>query len=58
MVFSCGSHYSYIDEDAVSEREKKISDEVNQHTKNAPFTVLFTGHVPKAIQEKRLCMLN
>ncbi|BFM48866.1 hypothetical protein [Marinomonas sp. THO17] len=51
------SGLTYLEENAISEREQAIYDEVNKRTKEAPFTVLFTGNVPEEIEERRLRMM-
>ena len=48
---------SYLEENTIAEREQAIYDEVNRRTKEAPFTVLFTGNIPEDIQERRLRMM-
>ncbi|WP_417552192.1 hypothetical protein [Marinomonas fungiae] len=48
---------SYLEESAIAKREQEIYREVNQRTKDSPFTVLFTGHIPEEIQQKRLSMM-
>lgn len=57
VVSPDGSSRSYLEENAIAAKEKAIYDEVNRRTEEAPFTVLFTGHVPDTIQEKRLRMM-
>lgn len=58
LVISPGaSGLTYLEENAISQREQAIYDEVNQRTKDAPFTVLFTGNVPEEIEERRLRMM-
>ena len=48
---------SYFEQKVIAAREQAIYDEVNKRTQEAPFTVLFTGHIPDDIQEKRLRMM-
>ena len=48
---------SYLEESAIAKREQEIYREVNQRTQDSPFTVLFTGHIPEEIQQKRLSMM-
>lgn len=57
VVSSNASEASYLEENAIAQREQEIYDEVNQRTKDAPFTVLFTGNVPEEIEERRLRMM-
>lgn len=57
VVTATGNDASYLENKAIAAREKAIYDEVNKRTQDAPFTVLFTGHIPDDIQEKRLRML-
>ena len=57
VVTAKGADRSYLEEQAIAKREKAIYDEVNKRTEEAPFTVLFTGHIPDDIQEKRLRMM-
>ncbi|REG84212.1 hypothetical protein [Marinomonas pollencensis] len=57
VVSATGADRSYLEEQAIAKREKAIYDEVNKRTEEAPFTVLFTGHIPDDIQEKRLRMM-
>ncbi|MGO3405818.1 hypothetical protein [Marinomonas sp.] len=57
VVTATGADRSYLEEQKIAKREKAIYDEVNKRTKDAPFTVLFTGHIPDDIQEKRLRMM-
>ncbi|SBS26208.1 hypothetical protein MAQ5080_00455 [Marinomonas aquimarina] len=58
MVVSANpSKLSYLEESAIAKREQEIYREVNQRTKDSPFTVLFTGHIPEEIQQKRLSMM-
>ncbi|ETI62448.1 hypothetical protein [Marinomonas profundimaris] len=57
VVSGDGKGSSYLEENAIAEREQEIYDEVNRRTKDAPFTVLFTGNIPDDIQEKRLRMM-
>lgn len=58
MVVSANpSKLSYLEESTVAKREQEIYREVNQRTKDSPFTVLFTGHIPEEIQQKRLSMM-
>lgn len=57
VVSPDGNSRSYLEENAIAAKEKAIYDEVNRRTEEAPFTVLFTGHIPDAIQEKRLRMM-
>ncbi|MFT2111880.1 hypothetical protein [Marinomonas sp. 2405UD68-3] len=47
----------YLEESEIAEREQKIYREVNRRTKDAPFTVLFTGNIPAEIQAKRLQLM-
>ncbi len=47
----------YLEESDVAEREQKIYREVNRRTKDAPFTVLFTGNIPPEIQAKRFQLM-
>lgn len=48
---------SYLDESEFTRREEEIYSEVNRRTEDAPFTVLFTGHIPDDIQQKRMQMM-
>lgn len=48
---------SRLDEMELALREQQIYDEVNRRTEEAPFTVLFTGHIPEEIQQRRLSMM-
>ena len=58
MVVSANpSRLSYLEESAISQREQDIYQEVNKRTEEAPFTVLFTGHIPEEIQQRRLSMM-
>ncbi|TDO99651.1 hypothetical protein [Marinomonas balearica] len=57
VVSSTSSSRSYIEEVQLAKKEQDIYDEVNRRTREAPFTVLFTGHIPEVIQEKRLSMM-
>ncbi|SBS31464.1 hypothetical protein MSP8887_01965 [Marinomonas spartinae] len=57
VVSPDGSSRAYLEENAVAAKENKIYNEINRRTEEAPFTVLFTGHIPEAIQEKRLRMM-
>lgn len=58
MVVSANPNkLSYLEESAIAKREQEIYREVNQRTKDSPFTVLFTGHIPEEIQQKRLSMM-
>lgn len=57
VVTADGKGMSYLEENAIAEREQAIYDEVNKRTEEAPFTVLFTGNIPEDIQAKRLRMM-
>jgi len=57
VISADGRGMSYLEENAIAEREQAIYDEVNKRTKEAPFTVLFAGKIPEDIQEKRLRMM-
>ncbi|MCW8357332.1 MAG: hypothetical protein ACPGRG_00185 [Marinomonas sp.] len=57
VITADGKGMSYLEENAIAEREQAIYDEVNKRTEEAPFTVLFTGNIPEDIQAKRLRML-
>lgn len=57
VVTDTGDDRSYLERKTIAAREQAIYDEVNKRTKDAPFTVLFTGHIPDDIQEKRLRMM-
>ncbi|MBM6550485.1 hypothetical protein [Marinomonas ostreistagni] len=58
MVVSANpSQLSYLEESNIAKREQEIYREVNQRTEEAPFTVLFTGHIPEEIQQRRLSMM-
>lgn len=57
VVTSAGNERSYFEQKVIAAREQAIYDEVNKRTQEAPFTVLFTGHIPDDIQEKRLRMM-
>ncbi|WP_417527871.1 hypothetical protein [Marinomonas shanghaiensis] len=57
VITADGQGLSYLEENAIAEREQAIYDEVNKRTEEAPFTVLFTGTIPEEIQEKRLRMM-
>lgn len=58
MVVSANpSKLSYLEESKIAKREQEIYTEVNRRTEEAPFTVLFTGHIPEEIQQKRLSMM-
>ncbi|MCV2402359.1 hypothetical protein OFY17_05590 [Marinomonas sp. C2222] len=54
IVLGGSGSVSYVEEGKIAEREQAIYEEVNKRTKESPFTVLFTGHIPEEIQEKRL----
>jgi|TARA_R110001606_G_scaffold74444_1_gene172435 hypothetical protein len=57
VITADGKGMSYLEENAIAEREQAIYDEVNKRTEDAPFTVLFTGNIPEDIQAKRLRMM-
>lgn len=58
MVVSANpSQLSYLEESDIAQREQEIYREVNRRTEEAPFTVLFTGHIPEDIQKRRLSMM-
>lgn len=57
VITADDKHQSYLERSAIAEREQAIYSEVNQRTQDAPFTVLFTGKIPDAIQAKRLKMM-
>lgn len=58
MVVSANpSQLSYLEESNIAKREQEIYSEVNRRTDEAPFTVLFTGHIPEEIQQRRLSMM-
>ncbi|ADZ90727.1 hypothetical protein [Marinomonas mediterranea] len=57
IVSSGSTSRSYIEEVQLAKKEQEIYDEVNRRTREAPFTVLFTGNIPEEIQEKRLSMM-
>lgn len=57
VITADGKGLSYLEENAIAEREQAIYDEVNKRTEDAPFTVLFTGNIPEDIQAKRLRMM-
>lgn len=57
VITADGKGMSYLEENAIAEREQAIYDEVNKRTEEAPFTVLFTGNIPEDIQAKRLRMM-
>lgn len=57
VITADGQGLSYLEENAIADREQAIYDEVNKRTEEAPFTVLFTGNIPEEIQEKRLRMM-
>ncbi|RCW98556.1 hypothetical protein DFP77_12725 [Marinomonas foliarum] len=57
VITADGKGMSYLEENAIAEREQAIYDEVNKRTEEAPFTVLFTGNIPEEIQAKRLRMM-
>ncbi|MBJ7554260.1 hypothetical protein [Marinomonas spartinae] len=57
VVSPDGSSRAYIEENAIAAKDNEIYNEINRRTEEAPFTVLFTGHIPEAIQEKRLRMM-
>lgn len=48
---------SYLEESLAADREQEIYEEVNRRTREAPFTVLFTGNIPEEIQQRRLSMM-
>lgn len=48
---------SYLEESLAADREQAIYEEVNRRTREAPFTVLFTGNIPEEIQQRRLSMM-
>jgi len=51
------SRLSSFEANSIAEREQEIYEEVNKRTKEAPFTVLFTGNIPDIIQDRRLRMM-
>ncbi len=58
MVVSANpSKSSYLEMSKAAEREQEIYEEVNRRTREAPFTVLFTGNIPEEIQQRRLSMM-
>ena len=57
VITADGKGMSYLEENAIAEREQAIYDEVNKRAEEAPFTVLFTGNIPEDIQAKRLRMM-
>lgn len=58
VVINSGSgKLSYIETEALAEREAEIYDEVNRRTKNAPYTILFAGRIPEHIQKERMKMM-
>lgn len=57
VITADGKGMSYLEENAIAEREQAIYDEVNKRTEEAPFTVLFTGNIPEDIEAKRLRMM-
>ncbi|MDB4837658.1 hypothetical protein OAH87_04240 [Marinomonas sp.] len=54
IVLGGNGSVSYVEEGRIAEREQAIYEEVNQRTKDSPFTVLFTGNVPQEIEERRM----
>jgi len=58
MVISASDNrLSYLEQSTAAIREQAIYDEVNRRTRDAPYTVLFTGHIPDDIQNKRMAMM-
>lgn len=57
VITSSDTRLSYLEQNAAAMREQAIYDEVNRRTRDAPYTVLFTGHIPADIQKKRMAMM-
>lgn len=57
VISANNSRLSYLEQNAAAIREQTIYDEVNRRTRDAPYTVLFTGHIPDDIQNKRMAMM-
>lgn len=57
VVSSNPNKASYLEQARAAEREQAIYEEVNRRTREAPFTVLFTGNIPEEIQQRRLNMM-
>lgn len=57
VVSASANKSSYLEESALAKREQEIYDEVNRRTRDALFTVLFTGNIPEEIQQRRLNMM-
>lgn len=57
VVSASPNKLSYIEESAIAKREQEIYQEVTRRTEESPFTVLFTGHIPDEIQQRRLSMM-
>lgn len=48
---------SYLETNKAAIREQEIYREVNRRTRDAPYTVLFSGYIPPEIQKKRMAMM-
>lgn len=57
VISASNSRLSYLEQNAAAIREQTIYDEVSRRTRDAPYTVLFTGHIPDDIQNKRMAMM-
>ncbi|OUR76319.1 hypothetical protein A9Q77_03760 [Marinomonas sp. 42_23_T18] len=57
VITASDSRLSYLEQSTAAIREQAIYDEVNRRTRDAPYTVLFTGHIPDDIQNKRMAMM-
>lgn len=57
VITANDSQMSYLEQNAAAMREQSIYKEVNRRTRDAPYTVLFTGHIPDHIQKKRMAMM-
>lgn len=57
VITASDSRLSYLEQSTAAMREQEIYNEVNRRTRDAPYTVLFTGHIPDDIQKKRMAMM-
>ena len=57
VVTANDNRLSYLEQSTAAIREQAIYNEVNRRTREAPYTVLFTGHIPDDIQKKRMAMM-
>lgn len=57
VITANDDRFSYLETNRAAIREQEIYSEVNRRTRDAPYTVLFTGYIPPEIQKKRMAMM-